>query len=158
MVNFLKNIHKRHPITHPLRRGMGCLFVIQHLIDILPQFLQSSMQYHTILDCIIMAFNFILEKISHVCWGPDAVSNLGWYQLKYRQVLIGSECHYHFVMSIQSAHNKHYIIHTIRGNMAVVNSWSDLQSTCAIVLLCMILFYVLQWRCISIETSQITGT
>ena len=27
VVNFLKNIHKRHPISHPLGQGMGCLFV-----------------------------------------------------------------------------------------------------------------------------------
>ena len=38
-VNFLTNIHKRHPIAHPLGRGMGWLLWIQHLIDILPQFL-----------------------------------------------------------------------------------------------------------------------
>ena len=38
-VNFLTNIHKRHPIAHLLGRGMGCLLWIQHLIDILPQFL-----------------------------------------------------------------------------------------------------------------------
>ena len=41
VVNFLKNINKRCPIAHPLGRGMGCLLWIQHLIDILPQFLQS---------------------------------------------------------------------------------------------------------------------
>ena len=34
-VNFLTNIHKRHPISRPLRRGMGCLLCIQHLSDIL---------------------------------------------------------------------------------------------------------------------------
>ena len=34
-VNFLTNTHKRHPIARP----MGCLLWIQHLIDILPQFL-----------------------------------------------------------------------------------------------------------------------
>ena len=38
-VNFLTNIHKRYPIARPLGRGMGCLLWIQHLIDILPQFL-----------------------------------------------------------------------------------------------------------------------
>ena len=38
-INFLTNIYKRHPIACLLRRGMGCLFWIQHLIDILPQFL-----------------------------------------------------------------------------------------------------------------------
>ena len=45
MVNFIKkNIHKRHPIARPLGRGMGCLFLwIQHLIDILPEFLQPLM-------------------------------------------------------------------------------------------------------------------
>ena len=38
-VNFLTNIHQRHPIARPLGWGMGCLLWIQHLIDILPQFL-----------------------------------------------------------------------------------------------------------------------
>ena len=36
-VNFLINIHKRHPIARPL--GMGCFLWIQYLIDILPQLL-----------------------------------------------------------------------------------------------------------------------
>ena len=31
-VNFLTNIHKRHPITRPLGRGMGSLLWIQNLI------------------------------------------------------------------------------------------------------------------------------
>ena len=44
LVNFLKNILKRHPIARPLGRGMGCLLWIQHMIDILPEFLQSVMQ------------------------------------------------------------------------------------------------------------------
>ena len=56
-VNFLKNIHKRHPIARPLGWGMGCLLVIHHLSDILPEFLQSFMQYFTILDCVITALD-----------------------------------------------------------------------------------------------------
>ena len=56
-VNFLKNINKRHPIARPLGRGMGCLLWIQHLIDILPQFLQLLMQYFTILHRIITALD-----------------------------------------------------------------------------------------------------
>ena len=38
-VSFLTNTHKRHPVARPLGRGMGCLLCIQHLIDILTQFL-----------------------------------------------------------------------------------------------------------------------
>ena len=38
-VKFLINVHKRHPIARPLGRGMDSLLSIQHLIDILPQFL-----------------------------------------------------------------------------------------------------------------------
>ena len=38
MVNFLTNTHKIHPIVRPLGRGMWCLLWIQHVIDILPQF------------------------------------------------------------------------------------------------------------------------
>ena len=32
VVKFLQNIHKRHPIPHPLGRGMGCLLRFQTLI------------------------------------------------------------------------------------------------------------------------------
>ena len=56
-VNFLKNIHKRHHIARPLGRGMGCLLWIQLLFDILPQFLQSFMQYPTILDRVTTALD-----------------------------------------------------------------------------------------------------
>ena len=42
-VNFLTNIHKRHPIARPLGRGMGCLLWIQRLIHILLQFLHLLM-------------------------------------------------------------------------------------------------------------------
>ena len=59
MVNFLKNVNKRHPVGLLLRRGMGCLLWIQHMIYILPQFLQLSMQYFTILDRIIIALDCI---------------------------------------------------------------------------------------------------
>ena len=55
-VNFLKNIHERHPIAR-----YGCLLCIQHLTDILTESLQSFMQYltkldhvKTTLDCIIL--------------------------------------------------------------------------------------------------------
>ena len=67
-VNFLKNIHKRHPIARPLGRGMGCILWIQHLIDILPEFLQSFMWCFTILDRVITALACtILLSISHIC-------------------------------------------------------------------------------------------
>ena len=49
-VNFLTNFNQRQPIAHPLGRGIVCLSRIQHLIDILPQFLQLFMKYITILD------------------------------------------------------------------------------------------------------------
>ena len=58
VVNFLKNINKRHPLAHPLRWGMGCLLWFQHLIDILPQFLKLLMLYLTVLDCVIMALDY----------------------------------------------------------------------------------------------------
>ena len=58
-VNFLTNIHKRHPIARPLGRGMGCLLWIQRLIDTLSQFLQLFMQYLTILDRAITALHCI---------------------------------------------------------------------------------------------------
>ena len=57
--NFLKNIHKRHPITRPLGRGKGCLLWIQNLIDILPQSLQLFTQHLNILDRFITALDYI---------------------------------------------------------------------------------------------------
>ena len=57
--NFLANIHKKHLIARPLGRVKGCLLRIQHLFDILPQFLQLFMQYLTILDHVIMALDCI---------------------------------------------------------------------------------------------------
>ena len=56
-VNFIKNIYKRHPISRPLGRNMGCLLWIQHLIDILLQFLQQLMQCVTELDRVITALD-----------------------------------------------------------------------------------------------------
>ena len=47
-VNFLIKIHKRHPIVHPNGRAMGCLLWIQHLTDILPQFLFIYVTSHNI--------------------------------------------------------------------------------------------------------------
>ena len=42
-------------MARPLGRGMGCLLWIQHLIDIMSQFLQLLMQNLTILDRVITA-------------------------------------------------------------------------------------------------------
>ena len=58
--NLHTNIPKRHSIARPLGRGMGCILWIQHLIDILPQFLQLFMQNLTISDCVIMALDCIM--------------------------------------------------------------------------------------------------
>ena len=69
-VNFQKNIHKRHTIARPLGRGMGCLLWIQHLIDIMREFMQSFIQYLAILDRIITALDCIAN------W--DLESKLQW--------------------------------------------------------------------------------
>ena len=63
-VNFITNVHKRHPMARPLGRGMGCLLWIQHLIDIMSQFLQLSMQNLTILDRVITAFDCMLPGLN----------------------------------------------------------------------------------------------
>ena len=52
-VNFLQNIHERHPVGCPSGRGMGCLLWVQLLIYILPHFQQWCVQYHVILDRVI---------------------------------------------------------------------------------------------------------
>ena len=68
-VNFLTNIHKRHPIARPLGRGMGRLLWIQHLIDVLTQLLKLFMWYLTILDRVITALDctYIYIYIGS-CW------------------------------------------------------------------------------------------
>ena len=58
-VNFITNIHKRHPMARPLGRGMGCPLWIQHLIDIMSQFLQLLMLNLAILDRVITALDCI---------------------------------------------------------------------------------------------------
>ena len=62
VVNFLQNINKRHPIARTQGRGMGCLLWVQSLIDILPYFLQLCVQYHVILDCVIMVFDCMCHR------------------------------------------------------------------------------------------------
>ena len=73
MFNFLKDIHKRHPIARPLGRGTGCLLWIPHLIDILPELLQSFMQYPTILDRVITALDcrYGVHGVNSVGGGTD---------------------------------------------------------------------------------------
>ena len=63
-VNFLQNHRKRHPIAHPLGWDMGCLLWIKTYIHILPLSLQWCVQYHVILDHVIMALDCIDLKYS----------------------------------------------------------------------------------------------
>ena len=75
-VNFITNIHKRHPMARPLGRGMGCLLWIQHLIDIMSQFLQLLMQNLAILDRVITALNCIMRN-----WPWSTLfESMDWYQ------------------------------------------------------------------------------
>ena len=46
-------------MARPLGRGMGCLLWIQHLIDIMSQFLQLLMQNLAILDRVITALDCV---------------------------------------------------------------------------------------------------
>ena len=82
VINFLKNINKRHPTARPLGRGMGCLLWIQHLIDIQPQVLKLWMQYVTILDRVIMALDCI--SINHE---KKAQMNMGLEDLVVSKLL-----------------------------------------------------------------------
>ena len=89
-VNFITNIHKRHPMARPLGRGMGCLLWIQHLIDIMSQFLQLLMQNLTILDRVITALDCIVyvmymhqKIIKNIQYDSKlAVNVIGNYQLQ----------------------------------------------------------------------------
>ena len=60
-VNFLQNLHKKHPryIARPLGRGMVCILWVQTMIYTLPQSQQWCMQYHMILDREIVALDCI---------------------------------------------------------------------------------------------------
>ena len=62
-VNFLPkwNPHKRHPIARPLGQDMRCLLWVEILMDILSQSQKWCMQYHVILDCIIMVLDSTLN-------------------------------------------------------------------------------------------------
>ena len=62
-VNFITNIHKRHPMARPLGRGMGCLLWIQHLIDLISRFLQLLVQNPTIFDRVITALDCIRASV-----------------------------------------------------------------------------------------------
>ena len=53
-VSVLQNIHNRHPIARPWGRAMGCLLLVQALINVLPWSLQWCMHYHVILHHIKM--------------------------------------------------------------------------------------------------------
>ena len=59
LVNFLHIPHKSHLIAHPLGQAMRCPLWIQILIYILLQSLQRCMQYHVILDRVLMAMDCI---------------------------------------------------------------------------------------------------
>ena len=63
---------KDTPIARPSGRDMGCLLWGQHLIDILPHFLQWRVQYHVILDCIITSLDCNSISIwCHRWWSCD---------------------------------------------------------------------------------------
>ena len=58
-LNFLTNIHQRHPIAGSLGQSKGCLLWMI--------FLQLFMQYLTILDCIIMALHCTRAHLMIIC-------------------------------------------------------------------------------------------
>ena len=59
-VSFLKKYSQKTPHSSPIRARYGMSLWIQHLIGILPQFLQSFIQYLTIFDHVIMALDCII--------------------------------------------------------------------------------------------------
>ena len=118
-VNFLKNIHKRHPIARPLGRGMGCLLGIHHLSDILPEFLQSFMQYLAILDRVITALDCniyiyiswwqqsyrLTEMIIMIQYSPFTDSNTNsagiiWHKVKVFQTIFNKNSRFLHIKSL----------------------------------------------------------
>ena len=69
-VNFLKKYSQKTPHSSPVRARYGVLW-IQHLIDILPQFLQLSMQHLTVLDSVISALSLHSTACSSVVLRTD---------------------------------------------------------------------------------------
>ena len=73
-VDFITNIHKRHPMARPLGRGMGCPLWIQHPIDNISQFLQLLMQNLTILDRVKTLKVWVVSFSPHQNHHPEARS------------------------------------------------------------------------------------
>ena len=65
VVNFIKNIHKRHSIARLLGCGMGCLLRIRPLLDILLLFMQRCVQYLVIFDCVTTALDCTAVNLTH---------------------------------------------------------------------------------------------
>ena len=61
--NFLWNFHKIHPIAGPIGQAMGCILWVQTMFYTLPQSQQWCMQYHVILDLIIMALDCMYHNL-----------------------------------------------------------------------------------------------
>ena len=87
VVSFLKTPHKRHPIACPLGQDMGCLLWIEPLIYILSQSVQWCMQYHLILDCVIMAPDCSYETSKELCltwWSSLCLLMAQYNYIKFR--------------------------------------------------------------------------
>ena len=89
-VNFLQNINKKHPLARPEGRAMGCLLWVQPLIDILSYVLQWCVQYHVILDCVIMVLDCMCHRYftdtgameslpQHQSGDPECMGKIGAY-------------------------------------------------------------------------------
>ena len=96
----LQNPHKRHPIAHPLGWALGCLLWTQILICFLLQLLQWCIQYHAILDRIIMALECIYSNIFFpfgwelITYSISLIRD-GWYK-KQIHIRVSPKC---FLMS-----------------------------------------------------------
>ena len=112
-VNFLQNLHKKHPIARPLGRAMGCVLCFQILIYILPQSLECCGQYHVILDrlitapvCIIIEMLFKISIIAVI-----SLTNIGIMIVINAVIIIMYlyNCHYYFYH-----YHYHYCYDSIR--------------------------------------------
>ena len=67
MVYFLQNSSYIHPINSlPMKAEMGFFYQFKLKIHVLHQPLQFCVQYHVVLDCIIMAPNHIAMEDNHL--------------------------------------------------------------------------------------------
>ena len=75
-VNFLENLHNRHPIADQWRWALGILLWVHNLISIMPESLQCCVEYLVIMDQVRTAPGSILLIMQWAAW--FLLTHWGW--------------------------------------------------------------------------------